>query len=160
MLGTRLVENCLIVVLAAAGAGASATSIAAQFGDERLWTNSEGCARHLARHSATAPTPASAWESKIRFDLARLNPEGLHGPPDGLRALHYEYCIPDRPETLRQVAAIDPSLEIQRRSPGRVGCEPGELLCLGHTHQAEHRAVLEKLASLPFIVEIREAFFE
>jgi hypothetical protein len=32
--------------------------------------------------------------SKITFDLEQLNENGLYGPPGGLRALHYEFCIP------------------------------------------------------------------
>lgn len=109
---------------------------------------------------AAASTSAATAGSRIRFDLDRLNPDGLQGAPDGLRALHYEYCIPDKPEAVRQVTAIDPTLQIQRGSPGRVGCATGELLCLGHTHQPGHRAVLERLITLPFIAEIHEAFFE
>jgi len=70
-------------------------------------------------------------KSGIRFDLDRVNADGLQGPPDGLRALHYEYCIPDRTEAIREVTAIDPTLRIQRGSPGRVGCVADELLCLG-----------------------------
>ena len=64
-------------------------------------------------------------DSKIRFDLDRLNADGLQGPLDGLRALHYEYCIPDRPEATQAVAAIDPTLEIQRDSPGGLGAVRG-----------------------------------
>lgn len=99
-------------------------------------------------------------EPRIRFDLDRLDAGGLQGSPDGLRALHYEYCIPDRADAIREVAATDPTLQIQRGSPGRVGCGEGELLCLGHTHQLDHREVLERLACLPFVAEIHEAFFE
>jgi heat shock protein HslJ len=114
----------------------------------------------LVRGTAAASTSAATARSGIRFDLDRLNADGLQGPPDGLRALHYEYCIPDRPEAVREVTAIDPTLQIQRGSPGRVGCGADELLCLGHTHQPGHRAVLDRLAALPFVAEIREAFFE
>jgi len=114
----------------------------------------------LVRDAAAASTSAATAKSKIRFDLDRLNSDGLHGPLDGLRALHYEYCIPDRPKAVREVTAIDPTLQIQRGSPGRVGCAAGELLCLGHTHQPGYRAVLERLATLPFVAEIHEAFFE
>jgi len=99
-------------------------------------------------------------ESKIRFDPGRLDPNGLQGPSDGKRALHYEYCIPNRDAVLADVAAIDPTLTIQRESPGRVGCGDAEILCLGHTHQAGYGEVLEKLALLPEIKEIREAFYE
>jgi heat shock protein HslJ len=114
----------------------------------------------LVRDTAAASLSAATTRSGIRFDLDRVNADGLQGPPDGLRALHYEYCIPDRPEAVRAVTAIDPTLQIQGGSPGRVGCAAGELLCLGHTHQPGHRAVLERLAALPFVAEIHEAFFE
>ena len=114
----------------------------------------------LVRDAAAASTSAATARSKIRFDIDRLDADGLQGPRDGLRALHYEYCIPDRPDAVREVTAIDPTLQIQRGSPGRVGCAAGELLCLGHTHQPGYRAVLQRLATLPFIAEIHEAFFE
>jgi hypothetical protein len=89
-----------------------------------------------------------------------LDSSGLKGPPDGRRALHYELCVPDRPEAAQAVTAIDPSLKIYRGPPGRVGCGLGTLLCVGHTHRADYRAVLERLAALPFVSEIREALFE
>lgn len=110
-----------------------------------------------AAASGSVPGPAS---SNIRFDLDRLDADGLQGPPGGLRALHYEYCIPHRLEAIREVTGIDPTLQIQQGSPGRAGCGVGELLCLGHTHQPGYRTVLERLAALPFVVEIQEAFFE
>ncbi len=109
--------------------------------------------------ACTAPT-GYPGATGIGFDLDRLDARGLVGPPDGLRALHYEYCIPDRAEPLATVRAIDPTLEVSRGAPGRVGCGAGELLCLGRTHQPDHRAVLERLDSLPFTGAIRESFFE
>ena len=33
--------------------------------------------------------------AKIRFDLSVLDDSGLYGPADGLRALDYEFCIPE-----------------------------------------------------------------
>lgn len=107
-----------------------------------------------------ASTPAVTVSSKIRFDLDRLDPDGLQGPRDGLRALHDENCIPDRSEAVREVTAIDPTLQIQRGSPGRVGCAAGELLCLGHTHQPGYRLVLERLAMLPFVAALHESYYE
>ena len=98
--------------------------------------------------------------SKIGFDLNRLNSDGLQGPPDELRALDYEYCIPDRADALAQVKAIDPTVRAYFQSPGRIGCGEDELLCLGNTHQTGYREVLERLAGLHFVREIREAFFE
>jgi heat shock protein HslJ len=142
--------------------GALRSAVTFRLENERLAlrTADGALALTLVRDAAAASTSAATASSKIRFDLDRLDPDGLQGPPDGLRALHYEYCIPDKPEAVRQVTAIDPTLQIQRGSPGRVGCAAGELLCLGHTHQPGYRAVLERLATLPFVAEIHEAFFE
>jgi len=128
--------------------------------DERTFRTEGALAVPLAGKPAGVSMPDVSSETGIRFDLDRLNADGLQGPPDGLRALHYEYCIPDHPDAIREVSAIDPTLEIQGGSPGRVGCVEGELLCLGHTHQPNHRAVLELLAALPMVAEIREAVFE
>jgi hypothetical protein len=97
---------------------------------------------------------------KIHFDLNALDEAGLFGPPDGLRALDYEFCIPDRPDYVARVQAIDPSLRTYAGSRGRVGCTPGERLCLGNTHQPGYRGVLEALAALPYVTRIEQAFFE
>ena len=110
--------------------------------------------------TACTASRETSGSSVLHFDLNRLNAEGLQGPPDGLRALHYEYCIPDRPELIDELAGIDPSLETQYGSPGRIGCGEGELLCLGHTHQPDYREVLERLGRHPMVGEIREALFE
>jgi hypothetical protein len=101
-----------------------------------------------------------ATSAPIDFSLERLNADGLQGPADGLRALHYEYCIPDKQEHIRTVAAIDPTLRLQRGARGRSGCAAGALLCLGDTHQPGYRRVLERLAALPFVSRISETFFE
>ena len=98
--------------------------------------------------------------SKISFNLDQLDDEGLYGPPSGLRALDYEFCIPADPVFEAQVKAIDPTIVIYAESKGRIGCVPGEKLCLGHTHQPEFKAVLLKLASLPFVKQIKQCFFE
>lgn len=96
----------------------------------------------------------------LGFDINRLNADGLQGPDSGLRALHYEYCIPDSAEAIQAVTSIDPSLQIQGQSPGRVGCNENELLCLGNTHQPNYRDILEQLTRLPYIEQIQESFFE
>jgi hypothetical protein len=100
-----------------------------------------------------------APHARIRFDLTALDAAGLYGPPDGLRALSYEFCIPDRPDTLAEVRGIDASVRVQR-ARGRIGCVDGELLCIGHTHQPAYRDVLLALARLPYVVRIEQAFFE
>jgi hypothetical protein len=99
-------------------------------------------------------------KSKITFDLGQLTADGLYGPPNGLRALHYEFCIPAEPTCEAQVKSIDPTIVIAAGSKGRVGCTQGEYLCIGSTHQPEIKAVLLKLASLPYIKQIKQCFFE
>jgi len=96
---------------------------------------------------------------KIRFDVSMLDDSGLYGPPGGLRALSYEFCIPDRSDAVAQVRAIDASVSMQQ-APGRIGCAAGELLCIGSTHQPGFRGVLAALAGLPFVARIDQAFFE
>ena len=98
--------------------------------------------------------------SKITFSLEKLDGSGLYGPPDGLRALHYEFCIPGDPQHEAEVRQIDPTIQISKTSPGRVGCTEGEYLCVGHTHQPDFRMVLNKLANLPYVKRIDQAFFE
>lgn len=100
-----------------------------------------------------------AGADKIRFDLSLLDAAGLYGPAHGRRALHYEFCIPDRAQAAAQVRALDPSLRLQR-ARGRVGCSGAELLCVGSSHQRGYREVLAGLARLPYVKRIEQAFFE
>lgn len=103
---------------------------------------------------------ATAIAGVIRFDSSRLNSEGLVGPPDGLRALSYEFCIPAVESHVGEVEAIDSTITIQRSSPGRIGCGSDEYLAIGSTHQSDFREVLEQLARLPYVERIDEAHFE
>ncbi len=96
----------------------------------------------------------------IRFDVSQLDDEGLMGPPDGLRALSYEFCIPASEARVKEVEAIDSTVAIQRSSPGRIGCGEAEYLAIAHTHQPGFREVLDRLSRLPYVNEIQEAHFE
>jgi len=98
--------------------------------------------------------------SKITFNLEHLNENGLYGPPGGLRALHYEFCIPGNPAHEAQVRQIDPSIQIFSTSPGRIGCAKGEYLCIGSTYQPNFKTILFKLANLAYVKRIDQAFFE
>lgn len=102
----------------------------------------------------------TAHRDKIGFDVARLDDQGLVGPADGKRALSYEFCIPPGEAYEAQVRKIDPSVEIQRGSRGRIGCIEGRVLCVGNTHQPRFRDVLRRLAELPYVERIEEAVFE
>lgn len=102
---------------------------------------------------------ASTAGDIIRFDLSVLGESGLYGPSDGLRALHYEFCIPDRSDAVAQVRDIDASVRLQR-AQGRIGCSKTQLLCIGSTHQPGYRQVLAALADLAYVARIEQAFFE
>jgi hypothetical protein len=97
---------------------------------------------------------------KIRFNITRLDDHGLYGPPDGLRALHYEFCVPATVASLAEVTTIDPTARIYRRSPGRIGCRGSVVLVVGSTHQPGFRAVLARLSSLSYVDRIEETVFE
>ncbi len=97
---------------------------------------------------------------KIGFDPARLDDDGLYGPPDGRRAMHYEFCIPAGEPYESEVRGIDPSVQRFGESPGRIGCGNGERLCLGSTHQPGFRGILARLAELAYIRRIEPAWFE
>ncbi len=98
--------------------------------------------------------------SKITFPLGQLNEVGLIGPPGGWRALDYEFCIPGDAAHVAKVRGIDPTVRIFTHSRGRIGCGPGEYLCVGSTHQPGFRMVLRRLAKLPYVKHIDQAFFE
>ena len=102
------------------------------------------------------PTPAS----KITFDTGRLDERGLAGPPDGLRSLMYEFCIPRDSARIADVRAIDPSVRVYPGSPGRIGCRADQALCIGETHQPGWRDVLDRLAGLAWIERIDESYAE
>jgi len=109
----------------------------------------------LASTACAAKAP-----QKIRFDLARLDEQGLQGHGDGLRSLAYEFCIPGEPDAyLDTVMSVNPGLRCSRQSRGRIACSDVEMLCIGDTHDQGVPA-LRALAALDFIVEIREAHFE
>lgn len=96
----------------------------------------------------------------VTFDLDKVNAQGLQGPPDGLRDLAYEFCIPDTEPHRTEVAAIDPSVQFMGGSRGRIGCGPDQCLCIGSTHQENWKSILQQLAALPYVEQIDECFFE
>jgi hypothetical protein len=98
-------------------------------------------------------------EAKIGFDLGILNEEGLYGQPDGLRALHYEFCIPPGKYARNEVASLDPSLHCTR-GQGRVGCRLDQMICQGNTNQPDHKNILRSLAKLRYVERIEQSFFE
>lgn len=102
------------------------------------------------------PRP-EAGLAKIGFDLSELDEEGLYGPPDGRRARDYELCVPN--ERAEEARAIDRTLRLAR-SPGRIGCGPGELLAIGTTGQRDWLRVLQRLSDLPWVRRIEPHYAE
>lgn len=102
-----------------------------------------------------APRPAT-----VEIDLESLDADGLRGPADGKVAVAYEFAIPDTPEARAAVRRVDPTAEFMPGARGRVGARPGECLCVGSTHQPDHRAVLAALARLPGVARIVECHHE
>jgi len=111
-----------------------------------------------ARHPTGSTVSASS--SKIAFDIAALDEDGLTGPSGGRRALSYEFCIPDDPDKRSEVRAVDPTVTVHSGSSGRIGCTDGEALCIGSTHQPGFRTVLAGLSQLDYVHRIEQCFFE
>jgi len=107
-----------------------------------------------------AAAPAQWISPKVEVELGDVNEAGLRGPPSGLRAVHYEFCIPAEERYATEVLGIDPTLQLLPKSRGRIGCTNRQLLAVGSTHQQGYREVLERLAALPYITRIVESFFE
>ncbi|MCB0557940.1 MAG: hypothetical protein H6573_01920 [Lewinellaceae bacterium] len=103
--------------------------------------------------------PSPEELQKIRFDLSQLDERGLRGPTDGKVALDYEFCIPRKEQYRREVERMDPSLKLQT-ARGRIGCGRDQYLCLGNTHQKNYKKILYRLAQLPYVERIEQAFFE
>ncbi len=113
----------------------------------------------LACSGERRPTRDAAL-AKIHLDLESINSQGLAGPPDGLEAVSYEFCIPADESAVSEVEGIDPTVEVQRGARGRVGCRDDQFLCVGHTHQPDFRSVLIRLASLDYIASIEPFYGE
>lgn len=116
-------------------------------------------ALHAKEPGGSTNTAARA-PAKIQFDLAGIDAAGLRGPPDGKRAVSYEFLIPGAPGYRREAAAIDSTLQFMPGAAGRSGGGAGTVLCIGSTNQKNWRAVLLRLAERPYIARIIECHFE
>jgi hypothetical protein len=102
------------------------------------------------------PGPAE----KVRFDLAAIGADGLEGPPDGRRAVDYEFCVPAEEAVVAEVKRIDPTAQAHPGVRGRSGCRRGQVLVMGNTHHDRWRESLERLASLRYVQRIQRVDFE
>jgi hypothetical protein len=97
---------------------------------------------------------------KLTFDISKIDSDGLSGAPDGKVSVDYEFCIPGDEHHAAIVLAIDPSLNIQKKGRGRIGCNKTQWLCMGNTNQTNWRSILEQLAALDFVNQIDQTFWE
>jgi hypothetical protein len=109
---------------------------------------------------AVHPSGEDPVSAKIQLDLSGLDEDGLYGPPNGLRALSYEFCIPARETLADDVRAIDHTIQLHRGSRGRIGCTNEQYLCVGSTHQPGYRTVLRRLAELEYVTRINPSYAE
>jgi hypothetical protein len=119
-----------------------------------------GAALAACSTPSTRSALPQAQRDKIALDLSTLDDRGLRGPPNGLRAMSYEFCIPANERYATEVGRIDPTVELMRGSRGRIGCTKNQYLCVGQTGQPGYRHVLERLAGLDYTSRIVESTFE
>jgi hypothetical protein len=119
-----------------------------------------GCGGTEEEGEDRSPAAEAAMSEVITFDLDPINEDGLIGPPNGLRSVMYEFCIPSDSASADEVLSIDPSLQLQTGSPGRIGCTDEQTLCIGDTHQSDWKAILERLAALEYVTRIDRSFME
>lgn len=113
----------------------------------------------VACNRKTPPEDPAIWK-KIKIDFSKIDENGLAGPPSGKVAVNYEFCIPAAEKYWSEVKKTDKTLELQKGSKGRIGCGQDTWLIIGSTHQANYRRVLYELASLGYVQQIQETFFE
>lgn len=116
-----------------------------------------GC-KSLSRSFIQSTLPEASL-TKITFDISRISSEGLLGPPDGLRSLSYEFCIPANERSLTEIRSIDSTLQYSR-SPGRIRCKSDQYLVIGETHKPNWREILTRLTALNYVQRIDEFFGE
>jgi len=114
---------------------------------------------YVAVFTVQGSASVDTWQ-KVTFDISRLDKNGLMGPPNGKRALSYEFCIPNTERHKAEVKRIDSTVEFMPGFPGRIRCDKNEYLCIGSTHQKDFKRVLKNLACLEYVKLINECFFE
>lgn len=116
-----------------------------------------GC--NWIKTSGKSGQPHSVQE-KISFDISPISDQGLVGSSDGLRSISYEFCIPAQKKILAEVQAIEPSLKYFAGSPGRIGCQKNQYLCLIDTHNSQWKEILFSIAHLEYVEKIDQFYGE
>ncbi|MBM4163878.1 MAG: hypothetical protein FJ222_05500 [Lentisphaerae bacterium] len=101
---------------------------------------------------------AGCVQQPVRSEILVIDPQlcALSDTPrDGSDVagggLAYMFCIPDNALTRSQVARIDPSVRFDDTPRGKRHCGSRGVLCVGTTRQPSFKAVLDRLAGLPYV---------
>lgn len=97
---------------------------------------------------------------KITFDISQISPDGLIGSSGAKRYLSYEFCIPANKQAIETIQTIDPTINIYRQSPGRIGCQDNQYLCIGETHNKQWKQILLSIAQLDYVERIEQFWGE
>lgn len=92
---------------------------------------------------------------KIRFDLKKVDVDGLEGPATDKRAIAYQFCVPNTEDKRLEIAELDPTARFESEVAGRAGCTADEILVHAHTGAANWRGRMEAVAALPYVKSIR-----
>jgi hypothetical protein len=103
---------------------------------------------------ACVTAPPLGFE-KIRFDLKKVDADGLEGPPDGKRPVDYQFCVPNNLDTRMAVIELDPGARFESEVAGRAGCTTDEILVFASTEGPNWRGRVYAIAALPYVKSIR-----
>lgn len=92
---------------------------------------------------------------KIRFDLKKIDSNGLEGPPAGKREVLYQFCIPNTEALRLEIAELDPTARFESEVAGRAGCTSDEILVHARTGAPNWRGRIGAVAALPYVKSIR-----
>jgi hypothetical protein len=99
--------------------------------------------------------------SKITFNLDEFTDDGYRIRPGGEKsAIHYEFCIPASSEIVNIIRGIDSTIGVYEKSKGRSRCSDKEWLCIASSRNSDFKKVVLKLASLSYVRQISETFWE
>jgi hypothetical protein len=104
--------------------------------------------------AACVSQPPTGLE-KIRFDMKKVDVNGLEGPPTDKRAIAYQFCVPNTEARRLEIAELDPTARFESEVAGRAGCTADEILVHAHTGAPNWRGRLEAVAALPYVKSIR-----
>lgn len=96
---------------------------------------------------------------KIKFDISKIDENGLRGPVDGKTSVSYEFCILSWQTSWDTVQKIDPTLKMPG-GPCRIACPRNYWCVFGSTSGKGWRERLINIAKLEEVKEIQETVWE